>query len=149
MAPLTKKELRITIANFYKLHHSKGKFFTYFNFKKPIKDKIITKKTVYNILERLDKRGTVERKSGSGRPPKLTQNELKRLKTLVNNKTGVSQRKLSKKFDCCQATISNSLKKTGIFYRKRKRAPKATPAQKTQEKIGQKYCDIILSINFW
>ena len=45
MAPLTKKELRITIANFYKLHHPKGKFFTYSNFKQPIKDKIITKKT--------------------------------------------------------------------------------------------------------
>ena len=51
----------------------------------------------------------------------------------MNNKTGVSQRKLSKKFDCCQATISNSLKKTGIFYRKRKRAPKATPAQKQKQ----------------
>ena len=45
MAPLTKKELRITIANFYKLHHPKGKFFTYSNFKQPIKDKIISKKT--------------------------------------------------------------------------------------------------------
>ena len=48
MAPLTKKELRITIANFYKLHHPKGKFFTYSNFKQPIKDKIITKKTHKN-----------------------------------------------------------------------------------------------------
>ena len=84
-------------------------------------------------MNRFDEKGNVERKFGSGRPRKLTQNELKRLKALVNNKTGVSQRKLAKKFDVSQKNISNNLKKTGIFYRKRKRAPKANPAQKQRQ----------------
>ena len=58
MAPLTKKELRITIANFYKLHHPKGKFFTYSNFKQPIKDKIITKKTHKKNQKMRNRNGT-------------------------------------------------------------------------------------------
>ena len=59
MAPLTKKELWITIANFYKLHHPKGKFFTYSNFKQPIKDKIITKKTHKKNKKMRNRNGTL------------------------------------------------------------------------------------------
>ena len=58
MAPLTKKELWITIVNFYKLHHPKDKFFTYSNFKQPIKDKIITKKTHKKNQKMRNRNGT-------------------------------------------------------------------------------------------
>ena len=58
MAPLNKKELLITIVNFYKLHHPKGKFFTYSNFKQPIKDKIITKKTHKKNQKMRNRNGT-------------------------------------------------------------------------------------------
>ena len=58
MAPLTKKELRITIANLYKLNYPKGKFFTYSNFEQPIKDKIITKKTHKKNQKMCNRNGT-------------------------------------------------------------------------------------------
>ena len=58
MALLTKKDLRVTVANFYKLHHPKGKFFTYSNFKQPIKDKIITKKTHKKNQKMRNRNGT-------------------------------------------------------------------------------------------
>ena len=57
----------------------------------------------------------------------------KKVKRLVNNKSGVSQRKLAHKLNVSQSTIHRSIKRTGIFYRKKKRAPKATEGQKQRQ----------------
>ena len=52
---------------------------------------------------------------------------------MVNNKTGVSQRKIGNSLGLDHSTISKQLKKMGLKYRKRRRAPKATPAQKERQ----------------
>ena len=50
---------------------------------------------IYRLLEKFDKEGNIERKPGSGKSPKLGAGDQKKLKRLVNNKTGVSQNKLA------------------------------------------------------
>ena len=58
------------------------------------------------------------------------------MKKLVNNKTGVSkvsERKLASHFNVGQSTICNTLKINGLKYRKRRRAPKITEAQKVRQ----------------
>ena len=86
------------------------------------------------MLKQFDERGTSERKSGSGKPRKISKKDGKRLKTLVNHKTGCSQRKLAHKFKVNQSTISREIKHQGCLYYKRKRAPKTTEAQRERQK---------------
>ena len=51
------------------------------------------------MLKTFDKRGTDERKKGTGKnQKKLSKSEVKKLVKSVNHKTGCSQRKLAKKF---------------------------------------------------
>ena len=123
-----RRVLRESIANFYQINHDKGKFFTYPNFKSAL-----PKTTIYRIMNEFDDRGTVSRKTGSGRPEALTKENKSKLRKLINNKTGVSQRKLGKKFNLAQTTISTHIKKLGIEVKKRKRAPKQTPEQKARQ----------------
>ena len=52
------------------------------------------------------------------------------MKKLVNNKTGVSQRKIANCLKISQSTVSDNIKKLGLKYRKRYRAPKATESKK-------------------
>ena len=58
---------------------------------------------------------------------------MKKLKIKCNNKIGVSQRKLAKKFSVCHKTIGNNLKRLNIKYRKRTCAQKSTPEQEKKE----------------
>ena len=57
---------------------------------------------------------------------------MKKIKKLVNNKTGVSQRKIANSLKISQSTVSDNIKKLGLKYRKRCIAPKA------KEKAGRK-----------
>ena len=65
------KEKRDSIAMFYKLNHNKGKKYTYEHFKKCG----LSERGIYYILTRFDECGSVERKSGAGRPKILTNQE--------------------------------------------------------------------------
>ena len=123
MSP-SKHVLRESIATFYEIHRTKGKFYTYSNFKSEL-----SKATIYRNMNSIDENGTIVRKEGSGRPQKLSPSEKQKLAKSVNNKTGVSQRKLGKKFNVSQRTIGRDLKRLGVTVRKRKRAPKQTPQQ--------------------
>ena len=55
-----------SIADFYKIHQEKGKAYTYNNFK----TSGYSKAGIYKIMSKFDEMGNVDRKSGSGRPPK-------------------------------------------------------------------------------
>ena len=57
-----------------------------------------------------------------------------KLKTLVNNQKGVSQRKLCLKFGINQSTIDHQFKKTNIKYRKCEKASKYTTEQQIKAK---------------
>ncbi|CAF1474524.1 unnamed protein product [Adineta ricciae] len=75
----------------------------------------------------------------SGRPLKLSDTKLQSIVKLVNNRTGVSQRKIAKKSHVHQSTISRNLRRrTSIHIRKRRIAPKMD--SEDQEKRSQKNC---------
>ncbi len=88
-----------------------------------------------SVMENFDERGSIQRWPGSGWPRALSEREKEELVDLTHDKTGVSQRKLAKKFKVDQKTISNTLKSVGVLYQKRIRAPKATPAQEKRQKL--------------
>ena len=56
------------IALFYKLHHEKGKSYTFIHFK----NSGLSKAGIYKIMQRFDERGNVDQKAGSGRPKRLS-----------------------------------------------------------------------------
>ena len=120
---MERKVVRESISTFYQLHHHKGKLYTYEQFKHCG----MAKSSIYDIMARFDKRGTVEHQKGAGPPKKLSKQTQKKLFAEVNHKSGVSQRKLASKYKVCQQTISNTLKAGGIKYRKKIPVPKATP----------------------
>ena len=73
--------------------------------------------------------GVIGDKPGSGRPDKLSKQQLTRLERLTDQKTGIWLRKISPKFDVDISRISRHLKAIGITYRKRKWAAKYTDKQ--------------------
>ena len=124
------KKLRESIAIFYDLNRKHGKKYTYHHFEKCG----LAKSSIYDIMARFDKRGTVDHKSGAPKPKKLTKQNQAKLFKEVNHKSGQSQRKLASKYGVSKTTIFNTLKSGGIKYRKKIRVPKATPAQKEKQR---------------
>ena len=55
-------------------------------------------RTIYNTIERVEDEGSLKDNLRTGRPPVLDTHRRKRLKRLVNNRTGVRQRRLGQKF---------------------------------------------------
>ena len=62
----------------------------------------------------------------------------KKIKKLVNNNTGVSQRKIANTLKISQSAVRNIIKKMGLRYKKLTRAPK-----KKQREIDQ---DIVIKM---
>lgn len=85
----------------------------------------IPRSTLYRILKKHADHGTTTFLPKSGRPAKISTQQIKKLVKKVNNKTGVSQRKLARQYGVSQSTISRVLeRKTTIKILKRKTAPK-------------------------
>ena len=91
-----------------------------------------SKSTIYDIIKRKENGMQAERKVGSGHPAKkMTKKAVKGLVDSINQKDGVSQRALARRFEVCQQYISRVIQtKTTIRYWKKRRAPKRTSAQK-------------------
>ena len=126
-----KKSLKIAVCEFYKLNKAKGKPYTFKHFKKGG----VHRTTIYKWLGKVEATGKIERKpgSGTGKSTALTEATKKKIKRLVNNRTGVSQKKIAHNLNITQQAVSINIKKMGLKYRKRARAPKATPAQKQRQ----------------
>ena len=88
--------------------------------------------TIYNIIKRYENGLPVEHHSGGGRPPYFNGKNLKRLKNAAADRVGVSQRSLARKFGVTKSTIDYNLKKIGLKYYKRQKAPKYTEKQLKQ-----------------
>jgi transposase len=89
-----------------------------------------SRRAIYLILERYEKTGSIERKVGSGRKAvKLKESKKKRLLQNSTTSGGQSIRKLSRKFQISKSYVHDILKKNNILFRKRKEAPKVSPAQ--------------------
>ena len=78
--------------------------------------------TMYKVLNKLTTESTTKEKKRTGRPSTWTLKKRYHLKGLTNNRFDVSQRKLAAKFDVCQKTICNQLRKMKISYRKREKS---------------------------
>ncbi|CAF4181444.1 unnamed protein product [Rotaria magnacalcarata] len=75
----------------------------------------------------------------SDRPYKISDEQLDGLVKSVNNRCGLSQRKLGRRFWVHRSTISRTLRKrTSVVIRKRRKAPKMN--NKDQENRARKNC---------
>lgn len=94
-------------------------------------DENVPKTTVYRIIRHYESGLPIGRKPGSGRPAKImTEKNVKRLTNLINNRSGISTRKLAKKFKCAQSHIVQTIRdKTDVKYRKKILVPARTEKQ--------------------
>ena len=89
----------------------------------------IPRRTVYDIINRKENGLPAEDMPRKGRPPKMNQTKLAELQKSAQNKVGVSQRKLAKKFSVSKTCIQENLTKLNLKYRKRKTAPQYSDKQ--------------------
>jgi len=99
----------------------------------------IPRQTIYYILNKYLKYGITKDRPRSGRPLKLSDEKIKDIVKLVNNRTGVSQRKIARDSHVHHTTISRNLRRrTSIRIRKRRMAPKMD--SEDQEKRAKRNC---------
>ena len=120
--------LRKRVYAFLDLHPDDNKNFIVNHFRM----ENIPKSTIYNILKRKGNNIGPERKVGSDRKSiKMPAKEIKRLKKSIDQKDGISQRGLAKRFHVSQLYICKIIhQKTSIRYCKKNKTPKRTPALK-------------------
>ena len=85
----------------------------------------VPRQTIYDTLKKYSVHKTTTFLSKSGRPLKISDKEVQSLVKTVNNKTGISQSRLGRRFGLHQSTISRTLKKrTSVktFTRKKLRS---------------------------
>jgi transposase len=138
------------ICNFYH-DSSNNSVKTMVNF---FKNQNIPRNTVYYILTKYLKYGITKDRPRSGRPAKLSNRNLNNLVKSVNNRCGLSQRKMARRYHVDQSTISRNLRRrTSIVIKKRRKAPKMnseeqqTRARKNCGKVYRKLldgCDVII-----
>ena len=86
-------------------------------------DENVPRQTIYNIILKYDTSDFVGDKPRSGRPRKISSGQRTRLKRLVNHHTGISLRKVARKFDVHRRTIQRELNRMEIQYCKKKWVP--------------------------
>ena len=99
----------------------------------------IPRRTVYYILNKYLKYGITNDQPRKGLPVKLSNKTLEGIVKSVNNRCGISQRKIARRFKVHQSTVSHNLRKrTSILIRKRHTAPKMD--SEDQEKRAKTNC---------
>jgi transposase len=89
----------------------------------------IPRRSVYNIIKKYTTHLTTQFLPKSGRPSKISDKQLKALVKAVDNKTGVSLRRLGRRFGVHYSTISRVLRsRTSVRVLKRKSAPRYSNA---------------------
>jgi transposase len=90
----------------------------------------IARSTIYDTIDRLESSQPISDKKRTGRPSSWTPAAKQKLKRLVNNRSGVSQRRLANQFAVGHRTIGRQISKMGISYRKREKTPKYSEEQR-------------------
>ncbi|CAF4685028.1 unnamed protein product, partial [Rotaria socialis] len=99
----------------------------------------IPRRTIYYILNKYLRYGIARDQPRSGRPLKLSNKKLNDIVKSVNNRSGISQRKIGRRFHVHHSTISRNLRRrTSIRIRKRQTAPKMD--SEDQEKRAKTNC---------
>lgn len=75
-----------------------------------LKREKVPSRTVYNIASKYLHFNTTEFRQKSGRPRKISDQQLRSLVKSVENPVGVSQQRLARRFNVNQSTISRNLK---------------------------------------
>ena len=84
----------------------------------------IARSTIYTTINRIQSGEPIKDKKRTGRPTTWTAAKKKKLKRLTNNRTGMSQKRLGRKFAVHQTTVGRQLTKMCILYRKREKNAK-------------------------
>ena len=99
----------------------------------------IPRRTVYYILNKYLRYGITKDQPRSGRSLKLSNEKLNDIVKSVNNRSGISQRQIGRRFHVHHSTISRNLRRrTSICIRKRRTAPKMD--SEDQEKRAKTNC---------
>ena len=98
----------------------------------------IPERTIYNIIFKYLNYDTTEFRLKSGRPRKISDRQLQSLVKFVENRVGVSQRRLARRFNVSQSTISRNLKtRPSVRVYKRRSVPQYTSSdQKRRVQIN-------------
>ena len=89
------------------------------------KKRDIPERTIRYILKKYLTYETTKFLPRKGRPVKINDRLLNELVSTINNKTGLSQRQIARRYNVHQSTISRTLRKrTSVVIRKRIKAPK-------------------------
>ena len=114
----------------------------------------VPERTIRYILKKYLIYGTTKFLPCKGRPVKINDRLLNELMSTINNKTGLSQRQIARRYNVHQSTISRTLRKrTSVVIRKRRKAPKMNSdnqGKTARKNCGKLYrmtlngCDIIL-----
>ena len=87
-------------------------------------DQGFPKSTIYSVLSRFERTGSLERKRGSKKAIKMILRKREVLRRAANHKTGISQQKFAVRFGCSQSYICRTIKRLKIMCRKRVKVPK-------------------------
>ena len=83
------------------------------------------KSTIYSVLSRFERTGSIECKRGSGRKAiKMILRKREVLRRAANHKTGISQQKFAARCSCSQSYIYRTYRRLKIMCRKRVKEPK-------------------------
>lgn len=123
MKKLESEELSKRVVTFYNNEGGRVMKLTAARFKK----EKVPERTIYNIISKYLKYNAIQFRPKSGRPRKISNQQLQSLVKSVENRVGVSQRRLARRFNVTQSTISRNLKtRTSVRVYKRRSAPKYT-----------------------
>ena len=114
----------------------------------------VPQSTIYYVLKKYLQYRTTKDLSRSGRPLKLSKKNLNNIVKYVNNRCGLSQRQIARRFKVHYSTISRNLqRRTSIVIRKRRKASKMNNEQqqvRARKNCGTLYrklfngCDLIM-----
>ena len=122
-----REAFRNRVYSFFEKNKHKGKKFTVDHFISEGRPK----STIYDILNRNESGKSAMDKKSSGRPAIIfTKRATSTLKRLTNNKSGISQRKLAKRFECSLSYINKKLDSLSINCWKKQTIPDRTEGQK-------------------
>jgi transposase len=121
------QKLRERVVQYYESHYLHGKLSTVRHFH----DEGVSKRTIYNILQKFAEKKTVARKSGSGRKAKImTKRRISWLQKKLSEEKHPSTRVIGRKLNCSQSHVVQTIQKhTDLVCKKKIKGPKYSPLQ--------------------
>ncbi|KAJ8954895.1 hypothetical protein NQ318_016834 [Aromia moschata] len=89
----------------------------------------LVNKTIYRTIAECEQGIPCLNLPKSGRPRVFTAQREERLVRRARNQVGMSSRRLARQYDTSKSTVSLTLKRNGLKYRKRRKCPKYTQGQ--------------------